>query len=252
LTAAFAAPLVVSAAAVASYGAGFRRLRSRGRSRVSDRQALLFALGIAIGLVAVSPPFDSAADDRLSMHMLQHLLLGDVTPLLLVAAIRGPMSVFALPRALVRALGHSRRVRAVLHTVLVPRNTLVLWAAVVAGWHVPAAYDFALAHESVHTLEHVSFAVAGLLVWVQILAPFGRPRLSAGGRALFAGAVLGLGMVASEVLLVTGSLYPHYGLAADQHRAALLMMGEQITTLGTAAALLVWAHVESVAGELSA
>jgi putative membrane protein len=252
LTVAFAVPLALSAAAVASYGVGFRRLRRRARRRVSDAQALLCVLGIAVALTAVSPPFDSAADGRLSMHMLQHLLLGDVTPLLLVAAIRGPMSVFALPRALVRALGRSRQVRGVLHAVLVPRNTLVLWAAIVAGWHVPAAYDFALGHESVHALEHASFAVAGLLVWVQILAPLGRPRLSAGGRALFAGAVLGLGMVASEVLLVTGSLYPHYGLASDQHRAALLMMGEQIATLGTAAALLVWAHVEAVAGEVSA
>jgi cytochrome c oxidase assembly factor CtaG len=252
LTGAFGAPLVASVAALASYGSGFRRLRGRGRRRVSGGQALLFVLGIAAGLTAVSPPFDAAADDRLSLHMLQHLLLGDVAPLLLVAGVRGPMSVFALPRVLVRALGRSRQVTRLLHAALAPRTSLVLWAGAVAGWHVPAAYDLALAHESVHALEHASFAAAGLLVWVQIIAPFGRPRLGAGGRALFAGAVLGLGMIASEVLLVTGSLYPHYGDAADQHRAALLMMGEQIATLGTAAALLVWAHVESVAGEVSA
>lgn len=252
MTAAFAAALVLSAAGVASYGAGFRRLRSRGRRRVSDRQALLFVLGVGVALVAVSPPLDSAADDRLSAHMLQHLLLGDVMPLLLVAGVWGPMSVFALPRAVIRTLGRSQGVRALLHALAAPRNSLALWLVVIAGWHVPAAYDFALAHESVHALEHPSFVVVGILVWVQLLAPFGRPRLSAGGRALFAGAVLGLGMVLSEVLLVTGSLYPHYGDAADQHRAALLMMGEQIATLGTAAAILVWTHVESVAGELSA
>jgi putative membrane protein len=213
---------------------------------------MLFVLGIGVGLVAISPPLDAAADRRLSVHMLQHLLLGDVMPLLLVAGLHGPMSVFALPRILVRAIGRSRRIRAVLHAALVPRNTLGLWIAAAAGWHVPAAYDFALKHEPVHALEHLAFVVAGLLVWVQILAPFGRPRMSAGSRALFAGAVLAFGMVLSEALLATGSLYPHYGAAADQHRAAVLMMGEQIATLGTAAALLVWNHVESVAAQLSA
>lgn len=252
MTGAFAVALALSAVTAASYGAGFRRLRARGRRRVSDRQALLFVLGIIAALCAVSPPFDSAADDRLSMHMLQHLLLGDVTPLLLVAGIRGPMSVFAVPRVVLRALGRSRRVRGLVHALLAPRASLAVWIVVVAGWHVPAAYDLALAHDSVHALEHASFAAIGLLVWAQILAPFGRSRLSAGGRALFAAAVLVLGMVAGEVLLVTGPLYSHYGDALDQHRAALLMMGEQIATLGTAAALLLWSHVESVAAELSA
>ena len=127
---------------------------------------------------------------------------------------------------------------------------------------VPAAYDFALAHESVHVAEHVSFVVAGLLVWTQIVAPSRHGRSSPGRRALFAVGILGLGMVLSEVLLLSGPLYAHYrdvldrpfGLdaAEDQSRAALLMMGEQIATLGTAAALLLWTHVESVSPEPAA
>jgi hypothetical protein len=40
--------------------------------------------------------------------------------------------------------------------------------------------------------------------------------------------------------------------AADQTRAALIMMGEQVLTLGTAAMLLMWAHVERVAGRTAA
>jgi len=53
---------------------------------------------------------------------------------------------------------------------------------VIGAWHVPAAYDFALAHESVHVGEHVSFVIAGLLVWAQIVAPSRHRRASAGRR----------------------------------------------------------------------
>ena len=62
--------------------------------------------------------------------------------------------------------------------------------------------------------------------------------------------VLLAGMPLAEVLLVSGSLYPHYTAivdrpfgwtaAHDQMHAALLMMAEQIATLLTAAGLLLW------------
>ena len=68
------------------------------------------------------------------------------------------------------------------------------------------------------------------------------------------------GMVLSEVLLAAGPLYTHYGdvldrpfgltQATDQRRAGLLMTAEQIATLGSAAALLFWSHVERLGHEL--
>jgi hypothetical protein len=66
--------------------------------------------------------------------------------------------------------------------------------------------------------------------------------------------------ILSEVLVATHPLYPHYVDVADrpfgwtagqdQSRAGLLMMAEQIATLGTALIFLVRAHVERVAREL--
>jgi len=63
-------------------------------------------------------------------------------------------------------------------------------------------------------------------------------------------------MILSEVLLLSGrstrTIAPvldrpfGFSAAEDQNRAGLLMMAEQIATLGTAAALLVWTHVEAV------
>ncbi len=257
----FALTLFSALLALAVFGMGFRRLRRRGRRYVSWSQAALYLAAVAVGVVAVSPPVDSAADELLSAHMLQHLLLGDVMPLLLVLGIRGPMSVFFIPASVLRRVGRLRPLQRVVAAALTPAVSLAAWAVVIAAWHVPAAYDFALAHASAHVVEHLSFVVVGLLVWTQILAPSRHQRLSPGRRALVAAAVLAAGMVLSEVLLVTGPLYPHYrdildrpfGLSAgeDQSRAALLMMAEQIATLGTAAALLVWTHVEAVSPQFA-
>ena len=103
-----------------------------------------------------------------------------------------------------------------------------------------------------------SLIASGLLVWTVILDPV----RSAGRRAAFAAAVLVAGMPLSEILIATAPLYPHYaaiadrplGLTAaeDQARAGLLMMAEQIATLATAAALLLWSHVEAAANHPAA
>jgi cytochrome c oxidase assembly factor CtaG len=194
--------------------------------------------------------------------MLQHLLLADVSPLLIVLGLRGPMALFLLPSRSLRMLAHIGPLRALLAFLLRPWVSLGIWVVAMGGWHVPAAYDAAIAHPELHDVEHVTFVIAGLLVWTQIIDPTRRARLSPGGRALFAGGVLLAGMVLSEVLLLAGPLYPHYihvlrrpfGLTAaeDQNRAALLMMAEQLATLGSAAALLLWSHAERVEQELIA
>jgi cytochrome c oxidase assembly factor CtaG len=247
-----------AALSLALYAQAFVRLRRRGRSdHAGWGRAGLYALGLAVALAAVLSPLDALAEDKLlSAHMLQHLLLGDVAPVLLVLGTRGPIALFLLPPPLLRAVASVGPVRALVSLLLRPRSSFAVWAVAIAAWHVPAAYDAALAHPAVHVLEHSCFVLGGLLLWTQIVDPARRERLSPGRRAAFAAAALLCGMVLSEVLLVTGPLYAHYltvahrpfGLSAatDQARAGLLMMAEQIATLGTAGALLVWAQAERV------
>ena len=143
--------------------------------------------------------------------------------------------------------------RRVAGLALRPPVALAIWAGTMYAWHVPALYDAAVASPALHAFEHASFLTAGLLVWTVILDQ----ARSAGRRAAFAAAVLVAGMPLAEALIAASPLYPHYaaiddrplGLTAatDQARAGLLMMAEQIATLGTAAALLLWAHAEAVA-----
>jgi putative membrane protein len=253
-------PLVAGAVALALYAQGFVRLRRRAPGYARVAQAILWLAGVLVGVLALVSPLDSLGEDKLlTAHMAQHLLLGDVSSLLLVLGCRGPLTVFLLPQIILRPLAHSRPLRRALSFLLRPRATFVVWAAAVGAWHVPAAYDAAIASTAVHAAEHASFAAAGLLVWIQILDPARHGRMSPGRRALYAGAIIVAGMPLAEVLLVAAPLYPHYtrvidrpfGLTAatDQARAGLLMMAEQIATLGTAAALLVWTHVEQLQQE---
>jgi cytochrome c oxidase assembly factor CtaG len=254
-------PLAAAAAALVLYGQGYSRLRRRRRDLVGPGHAALFVAGVLTALLAVISPLDRYGEDRLlTAHMLQHLLLADVAPLLMVLGLRGPMSVFLVPAAPLRALARRRPLRRTLAFLLRPAVSFTVWAVVVAAWHVPAAYDAAIAHPALHAVEHAALLGAGLLVWTQIVDPTRHGRLTPGGRALFAGAVLLAGSGLSEVLLLAGPLYPHYAhvlhrpfgftAAEDQRRAGLLMMAEQIATLGTAAALLLWSHAERVEREL--
>ena len=256
-------PLIAGAVALELYAQGFTRLRRRRRELAGWRNAALFTTGVLVAVLALVSPIDQIGEDKLlSVHMLQHLLLADVAPLLIVLGLRGPVALFLLPQRPFRALARMQPLRALLTLLLRPWVSFGTWCAALGGWHIPAAYDAALQHPALHVVEHTTFVLAGLLVWTQIIDPTRQGHLSPGRRAVFAGGVLLAGMVLSEVLLLTGPLYAYYthivhrpfGLTADedQNRAALLMMAEQIATLGSAAALLLWSHAERVEEETRA
>lgn len=255
-----AAPGVIAAAGVAVtlFGQALVRLRRRGRKdHASLGRAFLFLAGVVLATLAVASPLDRAGESYLlSAHMLQHLLLGDAAPALLVLAVRGPLAFFLLPPLVLRPLAGLRPLRAFLSLLLRPSVSFGVWVLALGAWHVPAAYDSALRHPVIHDLEHATFVLAGLLVWTQLIDPARHARLRVGQRAAYAVALFAAGQVLAEVLIFSRPLYPAYveqpgrllGLSpsADQGRTGLLMMAEQIVTLGTCAALLLWAHVESL------
>jgi cytochrome c oxidase assembly factor CtaG len=149
------APLAV---AVVAYAVRARTLARRG-DPVPRFRIVLFALGIALILVALVSPIAALGEERFWTHMTQHLLLGDLAPLAILAGLTGPLlrPILALPP--VRAL------RVLVH----PLVALPIWLANLYVWHLPFAYEAAISNDVVHALEHVSFFTAGVLMWAPVL-----------------------------------------------------------------------------------
>ena len=93
-----------------------------------------------------------------SLHMVQHMLLLDVVPIL---AILGLTKVILRPvtRAVTISSGAPARSP-------IPAFAVVLYVGVIWAWHIPAAYDFAVRHPLVHVLEHVTLRARRLALLV--------------------------------------------------------------------------------------
>ena len=236
---------------------GFVRLRRRGRKDLAgwDRAAL-FVTAIAMIYLALDSPLDAVADDYLlSAHMLEHVVIGDIAIALAMLAVRGPLIFFLLPPAVLSPLARNRPVRRFLHWLTGPWVALLVWTAAMWAWHVPRIYDYAATHQTVHNLEHLSFMLGGILVWNLLIDPAHTHRLTVPGRILLAVAIFLLGDPVMATLFSGGANYPHYaaqpdrllGLSPqlDQRLAGTVMLVEQILTLGTCCAVLLWPYLRN-------
>ncbi len=197
----------------------------------------LFAGSMLCVLAALISPIDTLATDLLLMHMVQHLLLLDLMPILLILSLTK-----GILRPVMRRLTRLERRAGLLgHPVF----AVFLYVFVMYLWHIPALYDFALAHGDVHILEHVCFSVAGTLYWWHVLSPIrGRMRLGGMGPVVYmATTKLFVGVLGIVLAFSTTALYPWYahhvhywGLSprVDQNLAGLLMALEQSIVMGIA------------------
>jgi cytochrome c oxidase assembly factor CtaG len=154
----------VGLAAVA-YAMRARTLHRRGTPMAPWRVAL-FSLGIALLVLAFASPVAAIGERELfSLHMLQHVVIGDLAPLCLLAGLSGPML-----RPLL-ALRPVERLRVLAN----PAVALPIWAVNLYLWHVPLLYEAAVHHSVVHALEHVCFFSAGVIVWLPVLETLPAP-----------------------------------------------------------------------------
>ena len=243
--------IVPAAILLLLFAQAFIRLRARGRrDHAGFDRALLYALALAIGTLALLSPLDAAGEEYLlSAHMLQHVLIADAAPALALVALRGPLVFFFLPAAILGPLARLRPMRSVLSWLLRPPVTVAAWLLVIALWHVPALYDVTLRNKGIHDLEHALFIVVGVLVWTKIVDPARRGLPTVPQRLVIAVLLFAAGQILAYVYIFSfHSLYPAYahqhhrvfGWSAvhDQQLAGVVMMLEQFLTLGTATALL--------------
>lgn len=227
-------------AATALYVAGVLRLwRRAGAGRgISRWRTAAFGSGVLVLAIALVSPLDTAAAERFSLHMVQHLLLIVVAPPLLVAGAAETAFLWGLPPRWRRGYGRFTRAAAGWLTstdraagnraLVVALATGVLWV-----WHVPALYDLAVRNEPVHFAEHLSFLVTAVLFWMTVLRLRPGPRAANGARILsvFAMALQGA-MLGALITFAAEPLYASYrsgsGVAdldplADQQLAGLIM-----------------------------
>jgi putative membrane protein len=227
------APLVLLAGI---YVWRFREARREAGGRgAGPLQALAFAGALLALLVALVSPLDGLGENYLfSAHMVQHLLLGDIAPLLLLVS---------LSRVIMRpATRRLVRVERALGPLASPLTALLLWLFVMYLWHVPALYDAAVENPFVHLVEHVSFFAAGIALWWPLIQPVPMRHRLTGMQPLgyVAGAKAGLAALGLYLAWSTTALYPYYehtpriwGLSPveDQNIGGVLMMAEQSLTL---------------------
>jgi putative membrane protein len=220
------------------YVKGWRRARTDREPHPPGwgRLALFFGGLLAI-LAALVSPIDQLGEQLMVMHMLQHILLLDIAPILLILGLTK-----VLLRPVTRRMNTvERRAGYFAH----PAFAVFAYVGFMWLWHIPVMYDTALRYPNVHVLEHVCFAVAGTLYWWHLISPIrGRMRLGGlGPISYMVSTKLLVGILGIVLAFAPTSLYafyqhqPHYwGLSPteDQSMAGLLMALEQSIVMGIA------------------
>jgi putative membrane protein len=158
------------------YARGWYLLRKTRPAQFATWRLLLFCCGLATLWIAIASPLDGFADALLSAHMVEHLLLMSFAPPLILLSLPVVPLLRGLPRAFTRTIiGPLIRLRALRkfgHWFITP---MVAWLAMnltFLGWHIPAAYDFALEHETWHDIEHLCFLGTSILFWWPLIRPW--------------------------------------------------------------------------------
>jgi cytochrome c oxidase assembly factor CtaG len=241
--------IVVLLAAAWLYAHAFQRAkRNSGHGGPGVGHWLPYACGLVIIAVALMSPLDAIGDHYLlSAHMLQHILLSDVAPALLVLGLRTPILPLGLSRRGLRLIAPGGRAGKLIALATSPWIALPLWALATCVWAIPSIFDYSAAHPLVHGIEHATLFYTGLAMWWLIIDPLPSARRSPGPRRL---AYLGFTRGASACVClpltwITTTVYPRYvaaprayGISAitDQHLAGASMCFLEFLIFGIAMA----------------
>jgi len=160
------------------YLLGWRRLRYEGAAvQVLGRvRPLMFGIGMLALVAALVSPLDALAGELFSAHMVQHLLLMLLAPPLLIWGRPVLTWLWAFPLSQRRVIGRWWVRRSLLRRLydfaLRPLVAWILASVALWFWHLPGPYDWALASESVHTIEHLCFFLTSLAFWTLVLEPY--------------------------------------------------------------------------------
>ena len=156
------------------YYRGLASLGDRRRFHATWRPWAFYA-GLLTLAGALLSPLDHLSGELFYAHMTQHMLILMVgVPLILLGAPILPV-LRGIPRSVRRGVVipafQSLPVRLLLRTLSRPLVAWPVYVLVMWGWHLPALFEAALANETVHFVEHFTFAATAYLFWWNIIDP---------------------------------------------------------------------------------
>lgn len=227
-------PSALAAAVTTAYLVRFRTLARRGRP-VPWWRAAAFLAGVAVLVAAVFPTGWRGEDDRLSGHVAQHLLIGDIGPLLMLAGLTGPLLrpvLAAVPHRISRGLA-------------APTVAGAAALGLMAVWHLPGPFAAALEHPGLHIAQHACLLTAGVFMWAPVLGTLPGPGWFGPLPRLGYHTVVRLVHVALGNVLVFAAapvypVYAHHGgdPLGDQRVAGALLLGEGMVMMVATGVLL--------------
>src|SRR5436305_6800251 len=141
------AQLVLLAIYVVVYVRRFMHAREEAGGRGAGLpQFAAFVGAVVVLLIALVSPVDALGEDYLfSMHMVQHILIGDIAPLLVLLSLSR-----VIMRPATRRLASVERALGPLGS---PVAFIAVWFGLLYLWHIPALYDPALRPPALHARE---------------------------------------------------------------------------------------------------
>lgn len=174
---------------------------------VSRPRRLPFYLALTVMFFSLNGPLHDLSDSFLfTAHMFQHLMLAFVIAPLMIMGVSGDM---------LRPTLRVPWIRAAAEWLTTPTHAFAIFTVVVAVWHLPVMYNYALAHHDVHIVQHLMFLAAAVIMWWPVLSPLPElPRLSYPGQMLYLFLMsIPMAIVAVYICYADTLLYPMYASA---------------------------------------
>ncbi len=172
----------------------------------AGQRASFFSSLLLLFLTLNGPLHDLSDYYLFSAHMVQHLIMTLVVPPLMILGTPGWML-----RPLLRPPGVFRVARAFTGVVA----CFALFNLVLAFWHLPPMYNLALAHHSVHIVQHLMFLAASVLMWWPLTSRLPElPRAPYPAQMLYCFLmVIPMSVISIYIVMADSALYPAYAIA---------------------------------------
>jgi len=211
---------IVLALAGTWYVSMLRRVHRKTGKAVGPGHWLPYFSGLAVLLIALASPIDVIGDSWLLWaHMVQHVLIADIAPPLLILGLRAPVLPLGMPAAALRRLAHRGWLGRFWGVATNPWVALPAWAAATWFWAIPSVFDYTAQHAALHVVEHLTLFYTGMALWWLIITPLPSERRQPGMVRL---AYLGFSRLASAVVCLPltwlgTSLYSLYATGAHAY-----------------------------------